>query len=895
MGDIIKVIFISVILLIQVPLIGQSDFIEKFESMRQFFRNYHIYGSKNHDLSDPDNSCVRFSYRTLKEYNTSISFTNINAYPNIKGLMIDREGLFNRDTSRFEIPQFSDLEYIKIVEFYDRGPNCNYNELFQQFVQMPSLEYLIFPYTGSRQDIDESIFSSLLAKLKGIKIEGGGIMLPHQQVEIKELVLFQNSKQVVENLKALNLNSITHLNIKTDTLNPEILNYLSRCSNIEHLILHTHANQYKGSIIEELSKLKSLVKLDLNVVNENDFNELKALDRLRELTIKIDSMQSNDIKSVFELPALEKLKIHCNRCKNLDWSQTQYTGLKELEISSSLNQISFRIGELNNLRTLDLSSNKLEQLPSSIGQLKKLKTLDLKYNSLKYLANEIVELASLENLELNGNDLIELPSKLGDLKKLKILNASNNAIIGVPISIKKCRDIEELNLCSNQISEIPIEIYRLSKLQKLNLAANRIQSLPDGISALVDLKELRLEKLRYLGYKDTILPTQNDIASIPPDLYKLKNLETVDFSNNPKIGNSVLEQFFKSRSTGMKLRLSECGITKVPENGWDKLNLISLDLSNNNISIIPENFYSSTISDIALYNNPLGLLNTSIKSKTNLLVLGYLNGFVTRDQIIQQSDIVETIMEIASRNNYYTGRINPILELYPIAFELDSVKASILIDHGNYAQALFEAKEYAKSIPHFTIDINKDKKNCVSFVNLMAPKIYNRHIAFLNVGDTLSAIKDLELLDKKLNINTSSEIAILYLNIGDQENFIENIDNCEKQYYKKKTLDQLDKLSILELYLLKLDGEKFRSLYNELSTEIDTKDINYFLLEYLNLIFDLTDTNSASDPDVFIQEYVDSKINNQIWGCHLIKNWNNINTFSNKLIIEKLNNIICPN
>lgn len=115
--------------------------------------------------------------------------------------------------------------------------------------------------------------------------------------------------------------------------------------------------------------------------------------------------------------------------------------------------------------------------------------------------------------------------------KFSPLKTSTEKIIGLDLSFQGLKSlspsilllntIKDLLLNNNEIESIPREIYKLKNLEKLNLSHNKLRNIPPELGRTVSLKEL------YLN--------DNFISSVPMELGTLYNLEILNLSNNPLI------------------------------------------------------------------------------------------------------------------------------------------------------------------------------------------------------------------------------------------------------------------------------------------------------------------------------------------------------------------------
>lgn len=215
-----------------------------------------------------------------------------------------------------------------------------------------------------------------------------------------------------------------------------------------------------------------------------------------------------------------------------------------------------------------------------IEELPAVKTLELFASQLKYLKSPIFQnLKNLEILELSFNNLC-------------YRNLASN-------TFSMHKNLKRLTLDHNEISSLDENLFQgLASLRHLDISYNCIKALPDGIfKGLVSLKHLDIsgneltikkdaevfEGLTNLEYLDL---NGNRICSIPEGLFKdLVNLEDLDLAHNEinfvhENGNSMY--VFHGLTSLISLNLSYNCLTTLPEGFFnDLIGLKSLNCSGN--------------------------------------------------------------------------------------------------------------------------------------------------------------------------------------------------------------------------------------------------------------------------------------------------------------------------
>ncbi|XP_068821569.1 E3 ubiquitin-protein ligase LRSAM1 isoform X2 [Capricornis sumatraensis] len=113
---------------------------------------------------------------------------------------------------------------------------------------------------------------------------------------------------------------------------------------------------------------------------------------------------------------------------------------------------------LATIKVLDLHDNQLTALPDDIGQLTALQVLNVERNQLTCLPRSTGNLIQLQTLNVRDNRLKELPDTLGELRSLRTLDISENEIQRLPRMLAHVRTLETLSLDALSMVYPPQEV-----------------------------------------------------------------------------------------------------------------------------------------------------------------------------------------------------------------------------------------------------------------------------------------------------------------------------------------------------------------------------------------------------------------------------------------------------
>ena len=204
--------------------------------------------------------------------------------------------------------------------------------------------------------------------------------------------------------------------------------------------------------------------------------------------------------------------------------------------------------ERENYCSLDLNNLELDSLPDGIFDLSKMKygltCLFLNNNSLSVLPDLIGNLSNLRQLDLSDNSLEILPQAITNLKYLQHLEINNNRLLTIPDYIGNLEELNFLFLKKNPITSAPSSILNLSRCSiTLDYSQQIVTVLRTHIEQLDEINRMSIPDIDFDDEDPEKLPVTTINESLK-DLYSLvqrdnfSNYET----NYPKISRYIQDE-----------------------------------------------------------------------------------------------------------------------------------------------------------------------------------------------------------------------------------------------------------------------------------------------------------------------------------------------------------------
>uniref|UniRef100_A0A336MYS3 CSON003193 protein n=1 Tax=Culicoides sonorensis TaxID=179676 RepID=A0A336MYS3_CULSO len=227
------------------------------------------------------------------------------------------------------------------------------------------------------------------------------------------------------------------------------------------------------------------------------------------------------------------------------------------------------------------------------------------------------------------------------LKFIRLLDLNENDFSNgkFPNTLRLMSGLQCLKLDKTRIDEIPEELGKLIKLEHLTLKDNEIEKLYGELTELHSLRTLNLRRNKIKS------------SGIPKELFYLEDLTTLDLSHNKL--KEVPEGLEKGKNL-LVLNLSYNQIEIIPPSLFINLtDLLFLDLSHNKLETLPpQTRRLSNLQTLILNDNPLELFQLrQLPSLQNLETLQMRNTQRTLANFPTSLDTLSNLVELDLSKN----------------------------------------------------------------------------------------------------------------------------------------------------------------------------------------------------------------------------------------------------
>lgn len=425
--------------------------------------------------------------------------------------------------------------------------------------------------------------------------------------------------------------------------------------------------------------------------------------------------------------------------------------------------------------------------------LESFKTMQYKYSSYigLWFACEFMRLdenkklkESILSISLKDVVLREIPTNLGSLTSLVELSLSQCSLERLPDWLGTMTQILELDLSKNRIKVLPRTFNLLKNLKNLDLSGNLLTFIPNSI---------------VRGWKNlTVLDISfNNIKHLSPEFFELRGLFKLIAKSN---AISSMEIPPHPECAIYELNLTNNEIKQLPEN-FESLEITYLDLSYNQLETIPPEVVSlKGLISLNLCGNCLRRFPETFQ-KVKLKILN-----ISHNQIFEITEDIEDFPELSVLSAHHN-------ELRDLPDEILALSELEVLNLGNN-----EIENLSTGIFSLTLkDLLLENNNLTSIFPIDFSKIENLNISGNPVSEIPHVYKATQLV--WLNIS-NTHISELSSEIGNLKNL---------------THLSIEKTQIVELPLEMKNLKNLKEFH--LTPQIDPKSPVYQHFDTLGCIF----------------------------------------------------------
>ncbi len=277
-------------------------------------------------------------------------------------------------------------------------------------------------------------------------------------------------------------------------------------------------------------------KLKTLSLRHNNIYEISS-DFAIESRLEFLDLAYNDIDGLPEdidaMKWLRRLDISYNPCLENNTASRLIAKVENL-VELKANGTKFlgeELGNLEHLKTLQVSNSEITSFPGSLRHLKSLSIMGCDNLDYKLFFAAILKNDSLESLELSSKKIRELDESIDRLSELVVFRIKDNSLKHLPENFGKLKKLREFKIelnCGRQQSAAMVKILDgCESLTDLDLSNSSLTELPENIGTLTQLRRIELKG--------------SAIRRMPDNFYSLKNLGTLGIQGTGLTGNAISE------------------------------------------------------------------------------------------------------------------------------------------------------------------------------------------------------------------------------------------------------------------------------------------------------------------------------------------------------------------
>jgi len=293
----------------------------------------------------------------------------------------------------------------------------------------------------------------------------------------------------------------------------------------------------------------------------------------------------------------------------------------KLMLRREIDRIGGEIVDLGNHKfKLNFKSINIRKLPEVLFEdpfvyeycVQSLVSMNVSHNKLTEIDDELGDFIAIENLDLSHNKLKKLPRTFSQFTSLVKLNVTYNQLKKLPKNLHKCTKLEIFYAEHNFIKFLPKNLGFLPSAVFVNLSDNKLLSIP---SSMYSVKKLLVLRNNNIGFLPAPVTVKKSVFEKRP---WINSIRAIEVSNN-KI-SMISQNFVLKELRTLNIACNE--LEELPQSICQSTQLVSLILNDNQLTRIPTSMKNlENLKVLDLRNNLLKYLPDELSELKKLVTL----------------------------------------------------------------------------------------------------------------------------------------------------------------------------------------------------------------------------------------------------------------------------------